>query len=549
MLFNTFTFAVFFVLVYCIYWLYKDRYEIQNYILFTASYIFYGWWDPRFLILLILSTFLDFTASILIEKKILTSRQKAKSYGFLLLSMFLFVLFQKFDFQIYWPFIQKVNGESDQLFGWWVLWSSVGFIAIFELLQNLLVKQKKISQPKFYLVWSITLNLTILCIFKYFNFFTDNFIALWSAVFGYEPTELTLKIALPVGISFFIFQTISHTFDVYRKKIPATDSLLELGTYIAFFPQLVAGPIERGAHLLPQFQKVRTVSRQQKREAAWLIVWGLYKKVVVADNVAEIVNHVFQPYDTLINVGAPEDGLRCLVAIYAFAIQIYCDFSGYTDIARGTARLLGFDIMLNFKLPYFAVNPSDFWRRWHISLSSWLRDYLYIPLGGNRNGDASMYRNLMITMLLGGLWHGAAWNFIYWGAFHGSLLVVYRAMNQRMGKYHFYGANLMKGILMFHLICFGWLLFRAQNMTTVFLFIQAIFTNFNSSPEALAAFKNLLFYSWFLIGIQCLQAISGNLNLMKNKQWFLRLNVWIFIITSIFSLSGGKAQEFIYFAF
>lgn len=500
------------------------------------------------MVLLILSTFLDFTTSILIDRKKLTFNEKVRSYGFLLTAVFLFVALQKFNVNIHWPFLEA-SDSAPKLFGWWILSATVGFLCLFEIIQKLLEHHQRISPAKFYLVWSIALNLGILCVFKYFNFFTENFIALWSWAFGYAPTEMTFKIALPVGISFFIFQTISHTFDVYRKKIPANNSLVELGTYIAFFPQLVAGPIERGAHLLPQFQRVRTVSIEQKKEAIWLICWGLYKKVVVADNVAKIVNQVFQPFDTLINVGTPVDGLRCLAAIYAFAIQIYCDFSGYTDIARGTARLLGFDIMLNFKLPYFALNPSDFWRRWHISLSSWLRDYLYIPLGGNRRGNAQMYRNLMITMLLGGLWHGAAWNFIYWGAFHGALLVVYNLLNQRSTQAQFNLGNLMKGLLMFHLVCIGWLLFRAQNMTTVFVFLEAIFTNFQGSPEALTAFKDLIFYSWFLIGFQCLQAYTGKLNWLNNTQWFWRLNIWIFIITSIFSLSGGPAQEFIYFAF
>ena len=549
MLFNTFTFAVFFAIVCSIYWLNKNNYKRQNIILFVSSYIFYGWWDARFLILLVVSTFLDYTASILIDHKKLTFEKKTKSYAFLLAAVLLFVGLQKIDFSTHWPFLIKPDKAPDALFGWWLLAASAGFLAIFEFIQTLSRRYRQFAWDKFYLIWSVALNLAILCVFKYFNFFADNFIALWSWIFGTAPTEITLKIVLPVGVSFFIFQTISHTVDVYRKKIPATFSLIELATYIAFFPQLVAGPIERGAHLLPQFQRPRTVSGDEKKEACWLIAWGLYKKVVVADNVAKIVNHVFQPYDTLVRFDVPHDGLRCLVAVYAFALQIYCDFSGYTDIARGTARLLGFDIMLNFNLPYFATNPSDFWRRWHISLSTWLRDYLYIPLGGNRNGTLATYRNLMITMLLGGLWHGAAWNFVYWGAYHGVLLVAYNLLNEKGASIRLNFANLMKGLLMFHLVCLGWLLFRAQNMTTVFVFLESIFTSFKSSPEALAATKDLVFYSWFLIGFQFIQAFTDNLTFTKNAQWFVRLNIWIFIITSIFSLSQGKAQEFIYFAF
>jgi alginate O-acetyltransferase complex protein AlgI len=548
-LFNTFTFAVFFTLVCSIYWLNKNSYKRQNIILFAASYIFYGWWDARFLTLLVLSTFLDYTASILIDRKKLDFDEKAKSYAFLLAAVFLFVGLQQTDFSSHWPFLVKPQKAPDALFGWWLCAATAGFLVIFEFIQKLSLRYPQVAWDKFYLAWSVALNLVILGVFKYFNFFADSFIALWSWVFAAPPTEMTFRIVLPVGVSFFIFQTISHTVDVYRKKITADFSLVELATYVAFFPQLVAGPIERGAHLLPQFQKPRTVSSDEKKEALWLIAWGLYKKVVVADNVARIVNHAFQPYDKLIHLDVPHDGLRCLVAVYAFAIQIYCDFSGYTDIARGTARLLGFDIMLNFNLPYFATNPSDFWRRWHISLSSWLRDYLYIPLGGNRNGTLATYRNVMITMLLGGLWHGAAWNFVYWGVYHGLLLVAYNLLNERSADIQLSFASLMKGLLMFHLVCVGWLLFRAQNMTTVYVFLQAIFTSFKSSPEALAAIKDLIFYSWFLVGFQFVQAFSGNLNLTKNAQWFVRLNIWIFIITSIFSLSRGKAQEFIYFAF
>jgi len=424
------------------------------------------------------------------------------------------------------------------------------FLGIFEMLQYVVSKSKTFSHKrKFYLVWAVGINLTILCIFKYLNFFSENFQQMWSWFFGYQPTWLTLNIVLPVGISFFIFQTISHTVDVYRNEIQSTSSLLEVGTFIAFFPQLVAGPIERGAHLLPQFQRMRSVTSEEKQEAIWLIAWGLFKKIVIADNVAKIVNEVFHPFDSIGTIQILPDGLLCLLAVYAFAIQIYCDFSGYTDIARGTARLLGFDIMLNFNLPYFAINPSDFWRRWHISLSSWLRDYLYIPLGGNRNGSLLMYRNLMITMLLGGLWHGASWNFVYWGAFHGLILIVFNLCNQKGTADRLNATNLLKGILVFHLICFGWLLFRAQNMPTVMIFLEAIFTNLNGSPEAIKAMKDLLFYSWFLFGYQILQSYTHNLNFGLRLSWFSRLNVWIFIVFSIFSLSEGKSQEFIYFAF
>lgn len=549
MLFNTFTFAIFFLIVYYIYWLNKNNFKVQNLILFISSYIFYGWWDFRFLVLLILASFLDYTSSILIYRGELSFSNKLKSYGFLIGAVFLLVFLQKNKINLHYPFLSKISANDNSIFGWWLLIATLGFIILFEFIQKILTRYQYFSPKKFWLIWSVSLNLLILGFFKYFNFFIDNFIELWSWLFKYHPSDITLRIILPVGISFFIFQTISHTVDVYRKKIPATDSLIELFTFVAFFPQLVAGPIERGAHLMPQFQKSRSISIDEKHEACWLIAWGLYKKIVVADNLSKIVNNVFNPYDTLINLGVPQDGSLCLIAVYAFAIQIYCDFSGYTDIARGIAKLLGFNIMLNFNLPYFATTPSDFWRRWHISLSSWLRDYLYIPLGGNRQGTARMYLNLMITMILGGLWHGAAWNFIYWGIFHGLLLVIYNLFNQKVINTKFTLANFIKGIIMFQLVCLGWLLFRSQNITTIYLFLKAIFSHFSVSDEAVKAIKSLLFYSWFLIGFQCLQAFTNNLNVMKNTKWFLRLNIWIFIITSIFCLSSGKSQEFIYFAF
>ena len=549
MLFNSFTFAVFFTIVYWTYWLNKRSYKRQNFILFGASYIFYGWWDARFLFLLVIATFIDYTATLLIDQKRLAFNQKLKAYSFLIGAAFLFVFIQKLKFQLPWPIVSGFRDAQSSFSGWWVLFATFIFLGIFEILQKVIISFKFFDYRKFYLFWAVSLNLSILCIFKYLNFFRENFINLWSWLFGYVPTELTLNIVLPVGVSFFIFQTISHTVDVYRKKIQATQSLLEVITFIAFFPQLVAGPIERGAHLLPQFQRIRIVTSEEKKEALWLIVWGFYKKIVIADNVAKIVNENFQPFDLIVSTDILPNGLTCLVAVYAFAVQIYCDFSGYTDIARGTARLLGFDIMLNFNLPYFAINPSDFWRRWHISLSSWLRDYLYIPLGGNRKGTFSMYRNLMITMLLGGLWHGASWNFVFWGFFHGILLVVFNIFNQKDTGKSFNGINLLKGIMVFHLVCLGWLLFRAQNMSTVLIFLEATLTNFKNSPQALEALNSLIFYSWFLIGYQAIQGFTQNLNPLKNFPWFARLNVWLFLIISMFSLGEGTSQEFIYFAF
>ena len=266
---------------------------------------------------------------------------------------------------------------------------------------------------------------------------------------------------LPIGISFYTFQSMSYVIDVYRREIKPTRNLVQFATFVSFFPHLVAGPIMRPTTLLPQVASPRQFDLQQFYEGAYLIFWGLTQEGCVADNLAEVVNDLFGRWETL-------DGGSALLAIYAFAFQIYGDFSGYTDIARGVAKCLGFELPLNFNLPYFATSPKDFWSRWHISLSQWLRDYLYIPLGGNRGGTIRTYRNLMLTMILGGLWHGAAWTFVLWGVYQGLLLVVHRCADP--GSTRIQPADPIdracwKGlriVVTFHLVCLGWLIFRAQ---------------------------------------------------------------------------------------
>ncbi len=549
MLFNSFSFLIFFIVVYGFYWLLNKDYRQQNILLFVSSYIFYGWWDVRFLFLIVLSTYIDYCTSLLIDNDKLSKNENRLASAYLIGAGFLFVTCK-------WNSVNWLNNDFSHILllptnlqGWWVTIGAILFVLFFNVIHKIASANPKLNHRKFYLFQSVIVNLLILGIFKYYNFFAESFIQLWAGLTGNTPGELTTKIILPVGISFFTFQTMSHTIDVYRKRIPATSSLLELSTYIAFFPQLVAGPIERGAHLLPQFQRKRTVTYDEFRSGIWLIFWGLFKKIVIADNVSNIVNVTFGPYDSLSITTVPTDGLQCLISVYAFAIQIYCDFSGYTDMARGTARLLGFDIMLNFNLPYIAVNPSDFWRRWHISLSSWLADYLYIPLGGNRKGHFNTHRNLALTMILGGLWHGAAWTFVIWGFFHGGILILYRLLGDRDSEMKLRLIKIIKIIGMFHLTCIGWLLFRAQNLTTIKVFIVAIFTNFHFSSQAIETFNNLLYYSWFLLLFQAIQAYSKELDPMQNWHWFIRLNVWIFIITCIFRLAPVGTSEFIYFAF
>ncbi len=560
MLFNSITFAIFFAVVYTAYWLLHKKFRMQNLLLLGASYFFYGWWDVRFLFLIVLSTYVDFGCALAIEKGRLSVRQKAGSGLLLLLCSIFFVTVD------YSAVSVGLFGEGGPIsvewgkvlpgdFGGYLFFAGTGLLL--GLFNVLLLAMRGVSEEfrrKFFVSVSVVVNLVILGIFKYFNFFIESAVDVYGLVFNARPDVSLLNIVLPVGISFYTFQTMSYTIDVYRGKISASGSLLDIATYVAFFPQLVAGPIERGAHLLPQFQGERKVGLKEFREGMWLIFWGLYKKIVVADNMAIIVNQVFGPYDNLADavggVSVPGDGLRLLFGVYAFAFQIYGDFSGYSDIARGTARLLGFDIMLNFRNPYAAISPSDFWRRWHISLSTWLRDYLYIPLGGNRGSRILTYRNLMLTMVLGGLWHGAAWTFVLWGVFHGFILAVYRFLGIGFDRKQYRPLKrFLMWILMFHLVCFGWLLFRAQNLTTVGVFLESIFTKFAWSQSAGDVFGRLVFYGWFLVLWQVIQHFSNRLDLLEDRGWFVRLNVWIFVIMSILALGAQGGQEFIYFAF
>lgn len=552
MLFNSFTFAIFFITVFALYRILKRRLVAQNTLLLIASYVFYGWWDVRFLFLITLSTYIDYISALIIDRGELTTRQRITSSLYLMGSALLFVFF---DYSALTISLVNVHIDPRALvtnhFGWIVFGATVVWSLASLPLYNFIVRLPEQRRRKTMVGFSVVLNLTILGIFKYYNFFAESLHTALEMTFGVGADWATLNIVLPVGISFYTFQTLSYTIDTYRKELRASKSLREYATYLAFFPQLVAGPIERGKHLLPQFRKARPeLTSQDIREGTWLIFWGLYKKVVVADNMASIVHATFGPYDQLSIATAPDDGFRLLIAVYAFALQIYGDFSGYSDMARGLAKLMGFDIMLNFKLPYFATNPSEFWKRWHISLSSWLRDYLYIPLGGNRSGGARTYANLMTTMVLGGLWHGASWTFVLWGTFHGGLLCLYRAFKLPTENDRFsWSVKILLILIMFHFTCMGWLLFRAQNMTTVMLFLDGIFLHPGWSAQATEHMMLLVRYGWFFILFQILQGITDKLDLLQGRHWFIRLNVWVFLIMSIIALGHGGEQEFIYFAF
>lgn len=393
---------------------------------------------------------------------------------------------------------------------------------------------------KRWLLVSLVTNLTILGFFKYFNFFAGSAQALLASL-GFHIEPWKLQIVLPVGISFYTFQSLSYTVDVYRGDLKPATSLFNFALYISFFPQLVAGPIERATHLLPQVESPRKLSWDRAREASWLILWGLFKKVVIADNLAVIADAVF-------NGQTPQTTLYVLVGVYAFAFQIYGDFSGYSDMARGLARLMGFDLMLNFNNPYFARNPSEFWRRWHISLSTWLRDYLYIPLGGNRKGERRTYINLALTMLLGGLWHGAAWTFVAWGAYQGALLALHRAWRgeERKGGSR---AGWWPMVGMFHLACLGWLLFRAQTIGQVGTMLSGLVTPGDFVRADLSPWLTLIALCAPLWFVQILQEKTGDPLAPMKLSLFPRTILLAVIFLMLWTLGNTGSRAFIYFQF
>lgn len=393
------------------------------------------------------------------------------------------------------------------------------------------------------LLVSLATGLGILGFFKYFNFFVGSAESLLQSV-GLDPTSWRLNIVLPVGISFYTFQSMSYTIDVYRRQLVPACNYFDYALYVSLFTQLVAGPIERATQLLPQVLNKRTVTWPNLRVGAWLFVWGLFKKLVIADNLAVVVDQVFAG-DVAWNAGT------VLLGIYAFAWQIYCDFSAYSDMARGLGFFMGFDIMINFRNPYFALNPSDFWRRWHISLSTWLRDYLYIPLGGNRRGVRRTYLNLLLTMVLGGLWHGAAWTFVMWGIFHGGMLALHRwlAGENNIGAR---GSRLGTGvriIAMFHAVCLGWLLFRAESMTDVVAMLGAL----GSAPD-----MNAQMYAWIfklvillppLLLVQVLQEKWRDQLAPLQLTLFPRVVLYATVLFMILTMGNTGSRAFIYFQF
>tara|TARA_R100001143_G_scaffold61852_1_gene63678 strand:- start:10191 stop:11627 length:1437 start_codon:yes stop_codon:yes gene_type:complete len=478
MLFNSIDFAIFLPVVFLLYWFVANRsLKWQNILIIAASYLFYGWWDWRFLSLILFSTVVDYLVGIGLSK-------------------------------------------TDEL------------------------RKRRI------LLWtSISVNLGFLGFFKYYNFFLENFITAFS-FFGSDISASSLNIILPVGISFYTFQTLSYTIDVYKRKLEPTRDFISLAAFVSFFPQLVAGPIERATNLLPQFDSPRTFSYSKSVDGMRQILWGLFKKIVIADNCAVHANYIFAN-------SADMDGSMLLLGALFFTFQIYGDFSGYSDIAIGTARLFGFDLMRNFAFPYFSRDIAEFWRRWHISLSTWFRDYLYIPIGGSRGGTWMKVRNTFIIFVVSGFWHGANWTFIVWGALNALYflpLLLAKKNRQNIeivaqGK-HLPTIREFGGMMItFWLTVLAWIFFRAESLTHAFSYIEGILSPTLFMMPDLAGMKALLLivplfmiFEWF--------GREKEFALAQVEGWnvYTRYILYYIIILAIF-LFTGEQQQFIYFQF
>ena len=473
MLFNSIEFLIFLPIVFVLYWFVFRQRKWQNLLIVAASYVFYGWWDWRFLVLIIFTSLCSFVSGILLERY--DDRRGARTA------------------------ISAAN---------------------------------------------IVANLIVLGFFKYYNFFVESLNALVNALFGYNLGWVTLNIILPVGISFYTFQALSYSIDVYRRNIKATRDPIEFFAYISFFPQLVAGPIERAKNLLPQFQQQRHFDYAKSVDGLRQMLWGFVKKLVVADNCAAIVNQYWDSYNEL---SSP----MLFVMAVLFTFQIYCDFSGYSDIAIGCARLFGINLMRNFNYPYFSTSIPEFWRRWHISLTTWFRDYIYFPLGGSRCSKWKTIRNVFIVWAISGLWHGANWTFVCWGLYHAIILNIYNVLGIKTKKDKPLVINdLFKIICTFILAVFGWVVFRAESMSQVVGYFSAMFQNgFGLSP--IYGQKELLL-CLVLVIIEWLQRDKQHALQFDTQGVFkYRIVRWgtYYLLLLAMAYFVGASQTFIYFQF
>ena len=525
MLFNSGIFALFFASFFPVYLLVRRNIFWRNILLIVASYVFYGWWDARFLILVAVSTSVDYLAALGASGKPVRAVDGFKSAAYLAAVTGCALLFAARD---WWLTVPVVAG----------MLAAAGWVRIIR-------RASPERQPRLWLYLSLGTNLGILAFFKYFNFFVGSLTSSLELI-GLSIHSPTLSIILPVGLSFYTFQAISRTVDSYRRQFEPQYSIVNYAAYHAFFPQLVAGPIERAQRLMPQFESVRPLDLETFGRGALLFLWGLYQKVVIADNVAPIADAVF-------SAPAGQSAAATLAGLVAFALQIYCDFSGYSNMARGLARSLGFELRINFNLPYFARTPAEFWQRWHISLSTWLRDYLYIPLGGNRKGRRRMYGNLMITMLLGGLWHGAAWNFVIWGGFHGAIQVVSRALGvdallERRPPSTAGGIMLHLGAwaVTMILVLIGWVFFVAHTLPDT---VTVLGNLLGTSGYPHDAFAKLAAYATPLALVEVYQRASGRLEVLDTGPFLVRYTAALSVLLAIIAFSARGGRQFIYFDF
>lgn len=479
MLFNSLPFIIFLPLVFALYWLLQRRHvNFQNCLLLAASYVFYGWWDYRFLSLIFISSLVDFLVGLALNR------------------------------------------------------------------------EERSGYRKLLLILSLAVNLGILGFFKYYGFFVESFADLVQAL-GLQPNISTLRIILPIGISFYTFQTLSYSIDLYRRQIQATRDPISFFAFVSFFPQLVAGPIERAKNLLPQFRIKRKFDIEHAKDGMRQMLWGVLKKVVVADNLAPHVDEIYANY-------ASQDGVTLFIGTFLFAFQIYCDFSGYSDIAIGTARLFGFRLMRNFAFPYFSRDIAEFWRRWHISLSSWFRDYVYIPLGGSLSSKMQRIRNIVITFTVSGLWHGANWTFIVWGLLHGLYYIPLMLMGRHKkhvggvaeGKLYPGIREILSMLITFAMVFFAWIFFRAETITDALRYIVRML----GGP----LFERGVWHGQYISSIIYVLALLLIEWIQRDKQHALEINhlpvvarwpIYVVSCLVVIELGNFGAVEFIYFQF
>jgi D-alanyl-lipoteichoic acid acyltransferase DltB (MBOAT superfamily) len=477
MLFNSLVFLIFLPIVFICFWgLNKNKIKYQNVVLLIASYTFYGWWDWRFLFLILFSTLVDFFIGV------------------------------------------ALNNTANK------------------------------SSRKLLLSVSLIVNIGLLLFFKYYNFFIDSWVESWSSL-GVTMHRSTLNIILPVGISFYTFQTLSYTIDVYRNKLESSKNFVAFATFVAFFPQLVAGPIERATNLLPQFYTKRKFDSRKAIDGLHLILWGLFKKMVIADGCATYVNAIFNTYETA-------SSATLFLGVVYFSFQIYGDFSGYSDIAIGVSKLFGFDLMTNFKTPYFSRDIAEFWRRWHISLSTWFRDYLYIPLGGSKGTKLLQFRNVTIIFLVSGFWHGANWTFVVWGALHALFFMPLLLFNKN--RKHIVTISktkllpsLKEGVNMgvtFLLVSFTWIFFRADSIQIAFRYCTRMLTDMSFDIPYLSMER----YSVEMLPLIFILIIIEWLHREKEHPFtgrFFQIKIVVIIILLMIFGVYSNHQDFIYFQF